>query len=57
MVAKNEEWRTVPDWDCYEISNFGRLRGKVVTVKRQHTRDINGSLHNVKISQQAGDNQ
>lgn len=23
-----EEWRTIPGWDLYEISNFGRLRGK-----------------------------
>lgn len=23
-----EEWRTIPEWDLYEISNFGRLRGK-----------------------------
>lgn len=23
-----EEWRTVPNWDLYEISNYGRLRSK-----------------------------
>ena len=23
-----EEWKTIPDWDLYEISNLGRLRGK-----------------------------
>lgn len=23
-----EVWKTIPDWDLYEVSNFGRLRGK-----------------------------
>ena len=28
-----EEWRTVPNWDLYEISNYGRLRSKDRTVR------------------------
>lgn len=28
-----EEWKTVPEWDLYEISNFGNLRGKDRVVK------------------------
>lgn len=28
-----EEWRTVPGWDLYEISNMGRLKGKDRIIK------------------------
>lgn len=23
-----ETWRTIPDWDCYEVSNTGKIRSK-----------------------------
>lgn len=28
-----EEWRTIPEWDLYEVSNFGRLKGKDRIIK------------------------
>lgn len=31
-----EEWRTVPEWNLYEISNFGRLRGKDRTIRENY---------------------
>lgn len=32
----NEEWRTVPNWEFYEVSNFGRLRSKNRVVRDKH---------------------
>lgn len=34
MEAINEEWRTVPNWDCYEISNLGRVKGKRRVIRK-----------------------
>ena len=28
-----EKWVTIPEWDLYEISNLGRLRGKDRIIK------------------------
>lgn len=34
MEAKIEEWRTVPNWDLYEVSSFGRVKGKRRLIRR-----------------------
>ena len=31
-----EEWRPIPDFDCYEASSLGRVRSRTRTIKGDH---------------------
>ena len=49
----NEEWRDIPGWKGYEVSNFGNVRGKVVESLKQFRNGPKKEL-SVKLSAPGG---